>query len=189
MITISEVNIDEIASKTAQWYLILLEDNLTDVFRRELYDNVDYLADAIGTKNWVVRGHKNKKDEFFSAIFHRYRLYLGDYPFEKFPRPAILVTNSVPPSTDIPDEEFDKIIRIVFPLAPRFVKPGSVSDFLKNIAITVNKPDAINLLSELNEKSFMETWGWVFDCFEVKPSFLGIASFDVKEFIKQVAQR
>jgi hypothetical protein len=189
MITISEVNIDQIASKKANWYLILLEDNLTDPLRRELYDNVDFLADAVCPNNWVVRGHKNKKDEFFSAIFHRYRLYLSDYSFENFPRPTILVTNTVPPAEGITNADFEKIIRIVFPLTQKYVRPGSISDFLNNLSRTVRRPDALESLVAFNEKKFIETWGWILDCFELKPSFLGVFSFDVKEFFKQALKK
>lgn len=190
MYTISEVNIDQIAGKNAEWYLFLLEDNLTDPFRKELYDNVGYLAENIGPNNWIGRGHEHKKDEFASAIFHRYKLYLSDdFPtFDRFLRPAILVTNAVPPAEGLADEEFKKIIRITFYLSQKYKTPGSISDFLTNLSLTVKNPDALETLKSFNEKKFMETWGRIIDCVEIKFSILGIASININKIIKLACQ-
>lgn len=171
MITISEINIDELKSKDANWYVILLEDNWKDDFRNELYDNVDTLADEVGPKNWVVRGHKNRKDEFFKAIFARYKLDQSHHEIEKFPRPAILITDTVP-SADGQEEENFK--RILFPLAKQYVKAGTVSDFLKNLAETLRHPDAKEALEGLSEEKFVKSWGWILTCFELKPNFMGV---------------
>jgi hypothetical protein len=187
MKTLSTTNLDEIFVRNANWYLILLEDYWNDPFRDELNQNIGHFAETVCPKNWVIRGHLLQRDEFFSAIYHRYRLYLGEYTFTKFPRPAILVTNAAPPAENIPNEEADKIIRIVFPLAEHYVKAGSISDFLRNISDTLQREDALETLKSYNKKKFIDTWGWVFDFFEIKPTFLGIVSIDIKALIKHLS--
>jgi len=154
--TISAKNVKEIQQE-GDWFIFLLEDDYDGGARNELRKSLGAFVVDIGRRNWVVEGHYNEKREFISTVYHEFKLYLGEYSdFKRFPVPALLVTNGLPQKADV-----DGLIRIIIPLQGFYEKPGDTAQLLKELAISLQEPDAAHQLMKLDKERVETIWGWL----------------------------
>jgi len=155
-----------------KWYVYFLDDNMKDGLRNELRDNFDVVGKGIGIKNLAIRGYD--PSIFSSQVYHHYFPYLVEkYPaWKTFPIPSLLLTNVSPDL--IQGNEIPHGIAIVMPIVKGYVRPGSISDLLKELMEALQNPDSMSSLLEADKSKFQTAWGWTRKYFEIKPSFFGI---------------
>lgn len=162
-----------VSSGKYNWYVYFLDDDMKDDLRKELRDNFDIVGKGIGIQNLAIRGYD--PTPFSSQVYTHYFPYLyKKFPsWKEFPIPSLLLTN-ISPDLVKPDQLPDGIT-MVLPIVKGYVRPGSISDLLKDLMVTLKNPDSMTSLLEKDEPSFMKTWGWIRKYFEIKPSFMGIS--------------
>jgi len=165
------------------WYVYFLDDDMKDDLRKELRDNFDVVGKGIGIKNLAIRGYDPVY--FSSRVYNHYFKYLVEkYPsWKRFPIPSLLLTN-ISPDLIQPDN-VPEGIAIVLPIIKEYVRPGSISDLLKELMETLKNPDSITSLLKPDKTKFQAAWGWIRQYFEIKPSYLGI-SLDVGAIVDEL---
>lgn len=165
------------------WYVYFLDDDMKDDLRKELRDNFDVVGKGIGIKNLAIRGYD--PSIFSSQVYNHYFKYLVEkYPaWKSFPIPSLLLTNISPDL--VQHDGVPKGIAIVLPIVKEYVRPGSISDLLKELMETLKNPDSITSLLEPDRTKFQAAWGWIRKYFEIKPSYMGI-SLDIGAMLDEL---
>jgi hypothetical protein len=147
----------------------LLEDNWSDALRQELADNFQNLARETGPKTLVVRGLR--PGSFAAQVLASYAL---DHDVSARPRlPALLIVDRLPNEVKGHDPRAEGVRMILLPLADQYVRPGSVTDLLLNVAKTLKNPNGVKSLDLLDKRSIEMHWGWLVRYADLKPNFMG----------------
>jgi hypothetical protein len=67
-------------------------------------------------------------------------------------------------------KSFESIKMMIFPLSERYLKPGSITDFLKALAGTLK--DGVG--EDLDDQELRSRWRWIVEYLELKPNFCGV---------------
>ena len=148
----------------------MLEDRWQDDFRREFSDNFKPLSVEVGPGKLVVIG--GNPQEFYNSVFLRYALYLQGYESERFPLPALLIADRHPEEIKVIDGEINAKV-MLFPLEEKYLRPGSVSAFLRELCFALKSEEANKVLERLDKSGIQKQWGWINKYFELKPNFFG----------------
>ncbi len=151
-----------------QWYTYVLSDGWNDPLRDELARNFDRFAAAVSPNCLVVRGAE--PEAFYNAFLDSQLMALAQRGH--LPLPAVVVSNRTPhqidDSTGIKNLEAVKIL--TFPLSKRYVKPGSITEFLKALAETLKDGGA----EDIDDQTLRSKWRWIVEYLELKPNFCGL---------------
>lgn len=167
-------NIALVPSEDRDWFVFMLDDRGEDPLRIEVRAGFDFMVAKSGPKALIIKGVD--RDEFFSQVFKLYRFEDQGFEFDKFPLPALLVTDTSPKEIIYDDAILKKSKMIIFPLRAKYFKAGDLTEFFKILLITLKDPAAMLALDELDEKSMKEKWAWLSEYFELTPHFFG---FDI----------
>lgn len=168
-----------------KWYVLVLEDVWNDKLREELTQNFETFSSEVGSNVLVVRGLKPAA--FYDTIVSIYdlpnRLWVPNKKLHYPPPPALLITDTSPSlllpfdaERNIPRdvEPYQNNLKIILlPLAENFVRPGSITEILKQLSITLRSDQLLEALSSQNTSVLSNAWSWFTHYFEVKPNFLG----------------
>ncbi len=164
-------NLRTIPSKGFNWYIFFLLDKWNDPLRDEVERNFLHFAEEVGSGCLAVQGTDRVRfyNEVLSSELMKFSPSRKDLPL-----PALVVSNHSPEdmddSTGIKDMSNAQLM--IFPLTAKYIKPGSITEFLKDLASTLKKDDSIEKLG--NKEEINRKWSWLTRYFEVKPSFFGI---------------
>lgn len=162
-----------IPSKGFSWYVFFLLDKWNDPLRDEVERNFLRFAEEVGSDCLAVQG--TDRVGFYNSVLSSELMKLAPAR-EHPPLPALIVSNYSP--NDMDDSSGTKDMSdaqlIIFLLTTRYIKPGSITEFLKDLASTL-KDDSLEKFN--SEEEIRRRWSWVNKYFEVKPSFCG---FEVK---------
>lgn len=175
-------NLSTIPSKGYSWYVFFLLDKWSDPLREEVKNNFDQFAAEVGSDCLAVRG--TDRVSFYNQILDSELMKLtpkGEHP----PLPALIVSNYSPGSMDdssgIKDMRNAKLM--IFPLAAKYIRPGSITEFLQDLAITLKdgSPEELKTKEEMEKK-----WRWLVKYFELKPSFFGFFQVNVNQILEDL---
>lgn len=174
----------KIPSSGYEWYIFLLEDGWTDSLRRELSDNFQNLAEEVGSEVLVIRGAERILDD----VLRVYALCEQGYDVSRFPFPGLLIVDT-PPAVVMKDKERSKTAKmILLPLSSRYLRPGSITDVLKEIVNALKDPDALHSLQALDSSQIERRWGWITRYFKIKPIFFGF-EIDLNRVIEDMFRK
>lgn len=158
----------QIPASGFEWYVYVLSDGWKDPLRDELSRNFDRFAAAVGPNCLVVRGAE--PESFYNAFLASQLMTLAnrDHP----PLPALIVSNQPPRGIDDSSgiKSLESVQILIFPLSEKYVRPGSITDFLKALASTLKDGGIENT----DEHALRSKWKWVTDYLELKPNFCGV---------------
>jgi hypothetical protein len=155
-----------------EWYVFILDDTGDDGFRQEIRRNFDYLVDLTGGPTaMIIKGTDQRS--FFKQVYNKYRFELRGFDPEKFPLPALFVTDTSPAKVEEDRHNLDKAKMMVFPMQARYLRAGDITAFYKDLAITLRDNDAIVALEKLDTNKVREKWNWLDHYVEFKPNFFG----------------
>lgn len=177
-------DIARIPSTGYEWYVFILDDTGDDELRREIRKNFDYLVDlTCGPTAMIIRG--TNQHSFFKQVYDKYRLELRGYDPDRFPIPALFVTDTPPAKVDEDRSHLDKAKMIIFPMRARYLRAGDITAFFKDLAFTLRDDDAIMALEKLDTDKVREKWNWLAEYVEFKPNFFGF-EFQVNKMIEDM---
>lgn len=168
-----------------EWFVFMLEDHWRDEFRREFSDNFKTLSAEVGPASLVVIGEDPR--QFYNDVFLHYALYLRGFDRERFPLPALLVANKHPEEIKVKDGGINALV-MLFPLDEHYLRPGSVSAFLRELCFALKDKDANRALVKLDEAGIENHWGWINKYFELKPNFYGFG-ININEILEDMMKR
>ena len=165
-------------SERYKWYVFFLLDDWNDTLREEVEGNFNTFATAVGSNCLAVRGGGDR-ERFNDDVFRFYNgAIAGELSKlskrgESLPLPALVVSNLSPEQMDDSSgiKDVSNAQLMIFPLTEKFIKSGSITEFLRNFALHL-KTDSLDELTS-REKA-REKWSWLTRYFEVKPSFFGV---------------
>lgn len=152
------------------WYVFFLPGPLDNPIRDEILRNFFRLSKLVGTRSLMVTGEDI--DGFHFDVIHRYALYLKGYDQNNIPLPSLLVTDTVPANVIVKDGSINAKV-MLFPLGETYLKDGMLSNFLRQLCVTLQDTEAFDNIEHLNEKSVLEKWGWITRYFEYKINIFG----------------
>ncbi len=166
-----------------EWYVFLLEDSWNNDLRRELSENFENLAKEVGPKALVVRGAEPKS--FFDQVFYEYALRNRGLEGRDFPLPALLIADTPPMEIREDKERILEAKMILLPLAPEYRRLGSITDFLRKVAQSVQDPEAFDALNALDRTGIERKWRWLSQYLILKPNFHGFG-VDLNQIIEDI---
>jgi len=167
-----------------EWFVFLLEDNWSDALRNELADNFENLAREVGPQVLAVRGFE--RGPFAAEVLAAYAL--DHDPSGSRRLPALLIANQLPKDVKNDDPRVEKVKMILLPLDEQYIRPGSVSELLENVARTLRDTDSVKSLQSLDRNRIERHWGWLNRYVELKPSFMGFG-VNINEIIDSLIRR
>lgn len=148
-------------------------DGWNDPFRDEIERNYDNLVESVGPDCLVVRG-ANPVD-FYSQVLNSQLMKLVPDESRSPPLPALIVSNRAPSNMDattgVVSTNGAKVM--IFPLSERYVKLGSVTNFLKKLAETIKNRSFDEIAEDIDQKTLKSKWQWITDYMELKPNIFG----------------
>ncbi|GAG98614.1 unnamed protein product [marine sediment metagenome] len=168
------------------WYVFMLEDSWEDDLRREFHYHFKNLSREVGPEALVVIG--DKPNDFFFQVFTRYSIYLKGYDGQRFPRPALLITDTSPQAIIDEPEILENAKILIFPIEEKYLRPGSITNFLRDLCYALQDPESFQALEELNDQTIYEKWGWISRYFELKPNFYGFG-VDLNSILDNLMQK
>ncbi|GAB4177919.1 MAG: hypothetical protein Fur006_09950 [Coleofasciculaceae cyanobacterium] len=164
-------NLSTIPSKGFRWYIFFLLDDWSDPLRDEVERNFLRFAKEVGSDCLAVQG--TDRVSFYNDVLSSELMKLAPSG-ERPPLPALIVSNYSPEAMDDSSgiKDISNAQLMIFPLAAKYIKPGSITEFLKNLASTL-KDDSLEELKSKEE--IRKKWSWLLRYFELKPSFSGVA--------------
>lgn len=153
-----------IPSDGFSWYVLLLTDGWRDGLRDELDLNFERLAAAVGPDCLVVKGAD-------PTAFYNDLVASGLVERAEPTLPAVMVSSHSPEELDQSQggNQADDPKIMLFPLGDRYLRAGSVTDFLRELAATLSSHDPGTLPQEQANR-----WAWLPRYFDIKPNFFGI---------------
>ena len=156
------------------WYVFMLDDGGRDPFREEVRNGFDFMVAKSGPRSLIVKGVD--QDYFFSQVYKLYKLEGQGFDIGKFPLPALFVTDMPPREVIAKPANIEKAKMIVIPLKTKYFRPGDITDFFKVLLNTIQDPEAILALDDLDNKTIRDKWEWLSKYVEFTPHFFG---FDI----------
>ena len=163
-------NLSTIPSQGFRWYIFFLLDNWSDSLRDEVEKNFLRFAEEVGSDCLAVQG--TDRVRFYNSVLSSELMKLAPSG-ERPPLPALIVSNYSPDAMDDSSgiKDMKNVQLMIFPLAAKYIKPGSITEFLKNLASTLQDDS----LEELKSKEeIRKKWSWLVRYCELKPSFFGV---------------
>jgi hypothetical protein len=165
-------------SEGFNWYIFFLLDDWNDTFRQEVEKNFNTFARAVGPKCLAVQGGGDR-ETFNDDVVGFYNGAIASELSKlsarggNLPLPALVVSNRSPQKMDDSSgiKDMSNAQVMIFPLTEKFIKPGSITEFLKDFASHL-KTDSLDELTS-REKA-REKWSWLTRYFELKPCFFGV---------------
>jgi hypothetical protein len=176
-------NLSTIPSKGFSWYIFFLLDRWSDPLRDEVERNFSQFAAEVGSDCLAVQG--TDRVTFYNQMLESELMKLtpkGERP----PLPALIVSNYSPGNMDDNNGiDMRNAHLMIFPLAARYIRPGSISEFLKELATTLKdgSPDELQTKEEIKKK-----WSWLVKYFELKPSFFGFVEVNFNQILEDLFQ-
>jgi len=166
-------DIATIPSQGFEWYVFVLLDDWSDSFRDELERNFDRLVSAVGKDCLVVRGAKPK--EFYNQVLDSQLMRSAATRYGRPPLPALIVSNRTLGSMNehTGEKSMDDARVMIFPLAQRYVRPGSITSFLQRLAENIKNKSFDEIEKDEHEESLKSRWRWITEYMELKPTFFG----------------
>ncbi len=158
------------AGEAFTWFVFLLPGPFTNQFRQELLDNFFKLSNEVGTQSLVVVGEDF--DHFHRDVMRTYRMELYGYDRHTIPLPSLLVTDTAPANVQVYSGSSNARI-MLFPLEETALKEGMLSNFLRQLCLTLQDSQAFEEVSALGREKMIEKWGWIPRYFNYKPNFFG----------------
>ena len=151
-------------SEGFNWYIFFLLDEWNDTFREEVERNFNTFARAVGPKCLAVQG--GDRGTFNDDVIDFYNGAIASELSKLSPRggslslPALVVSNRSPQQMDDSSgiKDMSNAQVMIFPLTEKFIKPGSITEFLRNFALHL-KTDSLDELTS-REKA-REKWSWL----------------------------
>lgn len=168
-----------------EWFIFMLEDRWRDDLRSEFSENFMTLSTEVGTENLVVIGSDRK--QFYNDAFLHYALYLRGFDSEHFPLPALLISNKHPEEVKVKDGEINANV-MIFPIENQYIKPGSISAFLRELCYALKDKEANKALEKLDETEIKKHWGWINKYFDLKPNFMGFG-ININAILEEATKR
>jgi len=172
-----------VPSSGFEWYVFLLEDRWNDDLRRELVENFQILAAEVGPSALVVRG--SQPEQFYDQVFAHYALHERGFEARRFPLPALLITDTPPSEIEGHPDKLENAKMVLLPLESNYIRPGSITAILREVANTLRDSDSIKALQSLDKSRIEKRWGWITRYFNFKPSFLGF-EVDVDQILNDL---
>ncbi|WP_292770570.1 hypothetical protein [Nostoc sp. NOS(2021)] len=173
-----------IPSKGFSWYIFFLLDKWSDPLRDEVEKNFSQFAAEVGSDCLAVQG--TDRVTFYNQILDSELMKLtlkGERP----PLPALIVSNYSPGNMDDSRgiKDMSNAQLMIFPLAAKYIRPGSITEFLKDLATTLKdgSPEELQTKEEIQKK-----WSWLIKYFELKPSFFGFVQVNVNQILEDLFQ-
>lgn len=183
--SMSVTSMAKIPSQGFDWYVLFLEDRWDDQLRQELVNNFVILGQEVGPDVLVVRGHD--VSDFFNQAFEIFALYDKKWKDQIDP-PALLVTNIPPAEIEDDRQKLEKAKVILLPLGPRYMRPGSITNVLRELASSLHSTDAMNALQTLDRPEIENRWGWITRYFDLRPNFMGFG-VNINQVIDDMTQQ
>lgn len=175
-------NLSTIPSKGFSWYIFFLLDKWSDPLRDEVEKNFSQFAAEVGSDCLAVQG--TDRVTFYNQILDSELMKLtlkGERP----PLPALIVSNYSPGSMDDSKgiKDMSNAQLMIFPLAVKYIRPGSITEFLKDLATTLKdgSPEELQTKEEIQKK-----WSWLVKYFELKPSFFGFVQVNLNQILEDL---
>jgi hypothetical protein len=165
--TVPSVNGD---GQEFKWYIFIMPGRFPNKFRDDVLEIFHTLSGEVGKENLVIVGAD--RDYFHFLVVNRYKLYLKGFDQNNVPLPALLVTDTAPADVKIEDEKLNARI-IIFPLGKTHLKDDSLSDFLRQLCVTLQDVEAFDDIAKLERKTIIEKWGWIPRYFNYKLNIFG----------------
>lgn len=166
-------DIARIPSQGFEWYVFVLLDGWSDPFRDEIEKNFDRLVAAVGRDCLVVRGAE--PEGFYNQVLNSELMTLATEKNKRPALPSLIVSNRPPISmnehTGIKSMDDAKIM--IFPLAEKYVKPGSVTSFLQKLAENIKEKSLDEIENDQDQARLKSKWRWLIEYLELKPNFYG----------------
>ncbi|MEH1967957.1 hypothetical protein [Nostoc sp.] len=150
--------------------------------RDEVEKNFSQFAAEVGSDCLAVQG--TDRVTFYNQILDSELMKLtlkGERP----PLPALIVSNYSPGSMDDSKgiKDMSNAQLMIFPLAVKYIRPGSITEFLKDLATTLKdgSPEELQTKEEIQKK-----WSWLVKYFELKPSFFGFVQVNLNQILEDL---
>ena len=165
-------SIGSIPANGFNWYLIFVESEFNDDLRKEIENHFSALGKEAGKNVLVVRGYDAKE---FRRPFSEASALFEERWRVKIDLPALLIMNRPPIEVMDSADALDTTKVICFPLRPVYERNKTIVPFLQELCQTLQDPQALEVLDDINPKGVKKFWQWLTKYVEIKPGAFGVS--------------